>query len=109
MDLKKLALDYFKSFSNKDIQNLKVFFSDDICLRDWEIEAKGVHDVIKANEKIFASVSSIQVNPEKIYELGNTIIAELNIIVNQSEKLLVVDIIDFNNKYKICSIKAFKG
>ena len=39
MKLKKIALTYFRDFSNKDIASLKGFFANDIVLRDWEIEA----------------------------------------------------------------------
>ena len=40
---------------------------------------------------------------------NNFVFAELKIVVNDDEELKVVDLIEFNKKGKIISIKAFKG
>ncbi len=109
MNIKEKSLAYFKSFSNKNLEELKIFFSEDVYLRDWEIEAKGIKKVLEANKNIFDSVESINVEPINIYENKNFIIAELEILVNQIDKLLVVDIISFDSSFRINSIKAYKG
>ena len=109
MDIKKQALRYFDCFSNKDLKQLRSFFSNEVYLRDWEIEAKGIEEVMAANKNIFSSVDTIQVNPNSIYLDKNVIIAELEILINTTEKLMVVDIIKFDSLFKISSIKAFKG
>ena len=84
-------------------------FDNNISLRDWEIDAKGIGDVLNANQKIFDDLESINVKPINIYNEENIIIAELDILVNQNEEIKVVDIIEFNKSLKIISIKAFKG
>ena len=109
MDIKKISLAYFKCFSNKNLKELKCFFSDNVYLRDWDIEAKGIKKVLEANKKIFDSLETINIKPINIYKDRNFIIAELEIVVNQFDKLLVVDIISFNSAFKINSIKAYKG
>ena len=55
----KLARRYFEAFSNKDINTLTNMFSDEIYLRDWEIDTKGKRNVTLATENIFKSVDSI--------------------------------------------------
>ena len=35
--------------------------SNDVQLKDWEIEEKGVENVLKVNKNIFESVKSIEV------------------------------------------------
>ena len=107
--LRILAKQYFERFSSKDLEGLKSLFDDDITLTDWEIKAQGKEEVILANERIFDSLDTIQVNPIEIMEIGNKIIAELNILINNKEELNVVDIIKFNKCNKIISIQAFKG
>ena len=107
--LKNIALNYFKTFSNKDIVNLKTFFSEDIELRDWEIKVKGLSNVVKANKKIFDSVESINIKPIKLYEFKTTLIAEIEIQINNKENILVTDIIEFNSVHKIKSLRAYKG
>ena len=108
-NLKKLSIHYFDLFSNKDIEKLKEMFDSSIELRDWEINAKWIDEVIKANLNIFNSVDTIKVKPILIVEENQYIFAELDIVVNEKESLKVVDIIEFNQKSLITNIRAFKG
>jgi hypothetical protein len=103
-----LAMEYFDAFSRKDLNTIAVMFDDNITLRDWEISASGKIDVITANKKIFDSVDSISVIPIDMYHDANIVIAELNIIVNDTEQLYVIDVITFDGD-KINSIRAYKG
>lgn len=109
IDLKALATQYFETFSRKDLDGLGVMFTGDVTLRDWEISAAGIDDVLAANKKIFDSVESIQVTPLHLYQDTNTVAAEISIVVNGTVHLKVVDIITFNDSGKIVSIKAYKG
>ena len=109
MELKEKVLGYLKCFSSKKISSLKDFFSTDIVLRDWEIEAHGIDEVIEANKNIFNNVKSIFVEIKNLYQEGNIVIGELEIIINKSETLFVVDIFEFNEKNKIKRIFAYKG
>ena len=109
MTLKEITLKYFKDFSSKDISSLKEVFAKDMVLRDWEIEAKGIDAVIKANQNIFDNVISIFVDPQNLYQEGNIVIGELKIVINDSEIIYVVDLIEFNEENKIKRIFAYKG
>ena len=108
MELIELAKKYFDYFSKKDVQNIKNIFSEDITLKDWEIEATGINDVIQSKKKIFNSVESIIVTPKNIYQDNFVLICEIDIIINNTEKLKVIDILKFNENYKIKEISAFK-
>ena len=108
-NLKQLAEQYFETFSRKDLDGLAVMFTGDVTLRDWEINATGIDEVLAANKKIFDSVEYIHVSPLNLYQDGNTIAAELSIVVSGAVHLYVVDIITFNEVGKISSIKAYKG
>ena len=57
-NLKKLSIEYFELFSNKDIEKLKEMFDSSINLRDWEINARGIEEVITANLNIFNSTGA---------------------------------------------------
>ena len=109
IDLKAIAEQYFETFSRKDLDGLGVMFTGDITLRDWEISATGIDEVLAANKKIFDSVEYIHVMPLHLYQDNNTVAAELSIVVNGAVHLSVVDIITFNDTGKIVSIKAYKG
>lgn len=109
MDLKEIARNYFIFFSAKDLQSLEYLFSPNVVLRDWEISAIGIKDVLKANKKIFDTVDAIEIYLIDIFLDGNVIIGEIEILINGENRMEVVDIISFNNDGKIISIKAFKG
>jgi hypothetical protein len=108
-NIKDSAQSYFKIFSEKNINGLREMFDDNVTLRDWEIDKQGIEDVLKANLNIFQNVKTIKAIPQNIVSENNFVFAELKIIVNGDEELKVVDIIEFNKKGKIISIKAFKG
>ncbi len=108
-NIKDSAQSYFKIFSEKNINGLREMFDDNVTLRDWEIDKQGIENVLKANLNIFQNVKTIKAIPQNIVSENNFVFAELKIIVNGDEELKVVDIIKFNKKGKIISIKAFKG
>ena len=107
-NIKDTALSYFKTFSEKNIDGLREMFDDNVTLRDWDIDEKGIESVLKANLNIFQNVKTINAIPQNIISENNFVFAELKIVVNDNE-LKVVDLIEFNKKGKIISIKAFKG
>ena len=107
-NIKDIALSYFKTFSEKNINGLREMFDDKVTLRDWDINKQGIESVLKANLNIFQNVKSIDAIPQNIISENNFVFAELKIVVNDNE-LKVVDLIEFNKKGKIISIKAFKG
>jgi ketosteroid isomerase-like protein len=107
-DLKQLATQYFEIFSRMDANGLESIFSDDIVLRDWEQASIGKVDVIASNQKLFQSVTSIQVDPVQLYQDENTVVAELIVTINNETRLLVTDVLTFTGD-KISSIKAYKG
>lgn len=109
MDQKSLALEYFFNFTYKHLKNLEDMFDENIRLKDWENQAFGKVDVLKVYEKIFASVDQIAVTPGKIYEDGDTIIAELCISIDGKERILVTDVLEFTDEGKISSVRAYKG
>ena len=104
-----IAIEYFKDFSSKNIRSLKKHFSEDITLKDWEISAKGINEVIEANKRIFDEVETIEVQPIQIINQGRLIAAQLEITINKTEVIEVVDIFTFNENNQISSIQAYKG
>ena len=104
-----LAQFYFKAWNDMDLKALEQLFANDCSLRDWEISAQGKENVLAANKKIFDSVKSIKAEVLNLYESAcGVVTAELEIIVNGEERLLVTDIIEFE-KGKIKAIRAYKG
>lgn len=107
--IKDAAFKYFRAFAEKDISSLRAMLTPAVSLRDWDIFAEGLDEVIAANLKIFNAVKTIAVTPIDVFLDGNTVVAELNIEIDGTEPLKVVDILVFDRDGKICAIRAYKG
>ena len=83
-------------------------FSDDVTLTDWDVSVIGKEDVLRANKNIFSSVDSISVMVKNIHKNDNSYAVEIQITIDESTILEVVDVIVFDGN-KIKSIKAYKG
>ena len=106
---KKIVNRYFNCFNNKDILNLSKLFSQNIRLRDWEIDVKGKNAVINANEKIFNQFPNIKVKIIKLYHIENYIFSIIKIKLNKIKTIEVLDQFQFNKKNLISNIRAFLG
>jgi hypothetical protein len=108
--MNKVALikQYFENFSNKRIDLLEQMFSQDVELTDWEISAKGINQVVAANQKIFNSVETITVDIGVLAETDNTVFAQISVIVDSSVTIKVIDVITFDQEGKIFKVSAYK-
>ena len=107
--LKKISQKYFKYFSSKDLDLIGSMLSSKVILKDWDVYAEGKENVLSATKNIFDSVETIKVVVKDIYREEQTIIAKLDILINDKEMIKVVDIIQFDKSNKIINIRAFKG
>jgi hypothetical protein len=111
---KVICKEYFRLFSEKDITGLSNLFSSKIILHDWEIYSVGKSNVVVAYENIFANFETMQITQLAIYESelspenSKTIVTELEVLINQENKLFVCDIITFDCKGNITSVSAYK-
>jgi len=106
---KSIAQDYFGAFEKKDINKLRELLDSEVVLRDWNVEAKGLENVLNINIEIFKAFEKIQVNVISLYAEESTVIGELTIILDEAVTMKVVDVIEFTSLRKIKSIRAYKG
>lgn len=106
---KDIANIYFLSFSQSNIAGVRTCLSDDVSLRDWELDISGIESVLSEFLNIFRSLSNLTVDILNLYEIDSIIVAELIITANEIGCIKVVDILSFNENRKICSIRAYKG
>jgi hypothetical protein len=106
--LKTLCLTYLNSFASKDSRAIGNLLSDDVVLTDWELSLKGKCEVLSVLEKLFDSVTTIDVEPIRVFEDVNTVIIEMNIKFDEENIINVVDIVRFNSSSEIESIVAYR-
>ena len=106
--MKNIIKNYIHSFSNKDTHTLGTFFSDSCVLIDWDVQLTGKDNIIQFNHEFFSSVSQIHINIIQLHQSQHTVIAEMNISIDHSPALHIVDVIDFDQENKISAIRAYK-
>ena len=120
------VLQYFKDFSNQNIEALSEMFSEDIHLCDWNIDVEGKENVLDAIKEIYSNVKYITVKPVYFYsndkdwfaceividgenaEAKQEVDDDGNTQMTLTWTLEVVDVIHMNKEGKIESIKAYK-
>lgn len=108
MTMNELALTYFQSFASKDLDRLRDLLHPDVVLRDWVIDVTGRDQVLAATKDIFVQFASIQVTPLKVHVDGGTVVGELEITLD-SERIKVVDVLEYCSDRKIRAIRAYRG
>jgi len=109
MKLSKLSKEYFEYFKNKDIDLLKTLFAKEIELKDWDIDVKGYDNVVNQNIKIFNELKNFDLKVITIYNCKNIIFADIEITLDNSEIVNVLDVLTFDDNLKIKKIRAYKG
>tara|TARA_Y100000287_G_scaffold184609_1_gene185882 strand:- start:339 stop:761 length:423 start_codon:yes stop_codon:yes gene_type:complete len=104
--LKNVIEVYYQSFNASKPELLTKILTEDVYLRDWEIEKHGKKEVIETSSEIM-NLPNFDIDIlNEIYE-GEFAAVDIIVKVND-ETLKVIDLFEFEN-YKIKSIKAYKG
>jgi hypothetical protein len=107
--LEALVRRFLNAYAAKDIKAIRTMFSEDIVLRDWNLEVIGRDKAISKFEENFRESQSIEIKVNAIYLSERGASAEVEILVNQTEKLRVVDAFWFDKNQKIVSLVSYKG
>ena len=105
--MRKIANDYFVAWNDHDLHRLKLLFDEKIVLKDWDIYAVGIDDVLNANSNIFKNVPDIKVEVLDMAVSRKKVLVEIKVLISEEESIDVVDILEFENDL-IRKIKAFK-
>jgi len=81
----------------------------DVRLQDWNISVTGKEAVLTETKKNFETASSLSIEVVQTFSNGLSAAAQLNITVNETIQLQVVDVVTFNAKGQVVGIRAFKG
>jgi hypothetical protein len=84
-------------------------FSRDVVLRDWNLEVSGTEVALAEFAKNFEEADSLSIQVSRIFESEQGVAAEIEIVVNGSQKLRVIDVFTFNEAMEITSVISYKG
>ena len=102
----KLINNYFYAWNKKDLPELKKLIDVNIKFKDWEQEASGEVEFIKANQIIFDKLPDINSEILGISCVDEKVFARLKIKVNGSN-IDVIDYFELKND-KITMIQAYR-
>jgi hypothetical protein len=100
---------FLSAYERKDIDAISEMLAEDVVLRDWNLEVSGLEAAVAEYSKNFRDADSLRITVNQILESESGVAAELEIVVNGSENLNVVDIFTFNDDNEITSVVAYKG
>ena len=109
MQLESLFSTYLDAYASKNEQAIANMFAENITLRDWQIAVSGKVAALKETRQNFQAAESIAIKILSMYTAKNSIAGELEITVNGTEVLYVVDVLTFDAHNKIASIRAYLG
>jgi hypothetical protein len=109
MDAEALTRKFLLAYESKELATIANMFHPEIILRDWNSEIIGKEDAIEEFGKNFEQAQNLKILIKTIYIASYSAAAEIEITVNHTEKLNVVDVLNFNSEGKILSIVAYRG
>lgn len=107
--LEALTQEFLAAYAAKDIDTIRSMFAETVILRDWNLEVTGKDAAIREFESNFQKSEHIEIKVNKLYSSGSGVSAEIKILVDKTEKLNVVDVLEFDENQKILSIVSYKG
>jgi hypothetical protein len=100
---------FLSAYERKDIDTISMMLTEDVVLRDWNLEVSGLEAAVAEYSKNFRDAESLKITVIQILEAESGVAAELEIVVSGSENLNVVDVFTFNEANEITSVVAYKG
>ncbi|MFN7727209.1 MAG: nuclear transport factor 2 family protein [Rubrivivax sp.] len=100
---------YLRAYEAKDLDAVADLLTDDVCLQDWHLVARGKPAVLAETRRNFADAEHLQIDVLQFYEGPGCAAATLHIVVNRSVELDVVDTVVTTPDGKISAIRAYKA
>lgn len=105
-NFKEVSNDYLTAFGLGDVKRLKELYHNSIILTDWNGQWVGKSSVLEMNDEIFKLKPAVHIH--EIHQIDNRTYNHITIHIG-AETIKVIDVIDWNDKFQILSITAYKG
>ena len=109
MTIEQLATDFLEAYEQKDISAISKMLSEEVIVRDWNLEVTGKDEALSQFTKNFEDGAELKIQIRKLYISESAVAAEIEIQVGSVESLRVIDVIEFDERYRITAIISYKG
>ena len=100
---------YLSAYARKDLQAIEAMLNEEATLQDWNLVVNGKLEVLRETQSNFEAARSIEIEIKREFVNGRDAAAELHIVIDETVHLEVVDIVRFNARGLVESIKSYKG
>jgi ketosteroid isomerase-like protein len=107
--LQALTKAFLAAYEAKDLQIISSQLSDDVVVRDWNLEVVGKSKALGEFAKNFEEATTLSIQVIQLHVSNNAVAAEIEIRVNEVETLRVVDVLTFGKNGEVNSIVSYKG
>ena len=107
--LEEIAREFLAAYQDKDLQIISNLLAEEVVVRDWNLEVVGKPQALQEFAKNFEQANSLSIQLKGLYSSDTGAVAEVEIEVNKTERLRVVDVLTFGERLKITSIISYKG
>jgi hypothetical protein len=109
LEYEDLIRSFLQAYEAKDLQTISSLLAPDVVLRDWNHQVEGRDGALLEFAKNFHQAASLSIEISRIYTSAAGVAAEIEIIVNEVEKLRVVDVLSLNQDLQITAIVSYRG
>ncbi len=100
---------YLAAYARKDLQAIEAMLDEEATLQDWNSVVSGKSMVLRETQNNFDAARSIEIEIKREFVNEREVAAELRIVIDGTAPLEVVDIVRFNARGLVESIKSYKG
>jgi len=104
-----LARRFLQAYADKDLGTIATLISDDVLLRDWNLERRGRAAFLAETQTNFDNAASIAIAIERLHATAHSVAAEALITVDGSVRLRVVDVFDIGSDGRVDALRSYKG
>ena len=108
-DLIARTNEFLTAYQNKDLAAISEMVSEDVLLRDWNLEVSGKDALLYEFDKNFRSSNTIKIEVKNHYLSDLAVMAELQIVVDEQIVLAVVDRLSFESSGLVTEIVSYKA
>ena len=108
-DYEGLVRDFLGFYEAKDINSIDRMLSDDVVIRDWNLEVQGKSNALDFFNKNFRDAESLSIEVRDVFLSESGAAVVVDILVNNVERLSVVDVVTFDRAGLVESVISFKG
>ena len=104
-----VARRFLAAYASKDLAAIAAELSDDVLLRDWNLEVRGRAAFLAETRRNFDNAVTIAIEMLHLHATDRSVAAEVLITVDEHIRLRVVDVFELDDAERITAVRSYKG